>query len=99
MTIYEHKTSITAAAGTVSTVTLPILGGLCRLIYIKANTSTTVFRANLQDEDGDNICDWGFSTGMLRENAIAIPVSGRNTLQITNASLNDIFKVKIKVEE
>lgn len=99
MTIYEHKTSLTTAAGTVSTITLNIRGGLCRFIYVKANTSSTVFRANLQDEDGDNIMDWGFSTGMLRETGFALPLSGKNTLQITNASPDDTFKVKVKVEE
>lgn len=69
------------------------------MIYVKANTASTVFRANLQDEDGDNILDYGFSTGMLRDTDIAVPLSGKNTFQITNASPNDIFKVKIKVEE
>lgn len=69
------------------------------MLYVKANTSSTVFRVNLQDEDGDNILDYGFHTGMLRDTDIAVPLSGKNTLQITNASPNDIFKVKIKVEE
>ena len=105
MTIYEHKTSMTTSGSTVSTMTLPIRGGLCRFVYIKANTATTVFRANLQDEDGDNILDWGFSTGMLNETGIAVPVSGRHTLQITNVSAgggaagNDTFKIKIRVQE
>lgn len=99
MTIYEHKTSLTTASGTVSTITLNIRGGLLRQLYVKANTSTTVFRANIQDEDLDNIMDWGFSTGMLNETDIALPVSGRLTFQITNASPDDIFKVKVKVQE
>lgn len=99
MTIYEHKTSMTTAAGTVSTVTLNILGGLCRFVYIKAGTASTVFRANLQDEDGDNILDWGFCTGMLNETGIAVPLSGKNKLSITNASPDDTFKIKIKVQE
>ena len=99
MNIYEHKTSMLTASGSVSTTTLPIRGGLCRFVYVKANTSTTVFRANLQDEDGDSIVDWGFNTGMLNESGFAIPVSGRHTFQITNASPDDTFKIKIRVEE
>ena len=99
MRIYEHKTSLTTASGSVSSATLRIMGGLCRYIYVKANTDTTVFRVNLQDEDGDNLIDYGFHRGTLRDSDIAIPLSGTNTLQITNASPNDIFKIKIKVQE
>ena len=99
MTIYEHKTSLTTASGSVSSLTLRIPGGILRQIYVKANTPTTVFRANLQDEDLDNIVDWGFSTGMLNEVGIDIPVSGRLTFQVTNASPDDTFKIKVKVQE
>lgn len=66
---------------------------------IEANTSTTVFRARLLDAASDNIIDWGFHTGSLRETAIALPVAGRHIIQITNAAPDDIFKIKIRVEE
>lgn len=99
MTIYEHKTSVATASGMVSTITLPIRGGLCRFVYVKANTSTTVFRVVVNDEDSDNILDYGFHTGMLRDTDIAVPMSGRHTLQITNAAPDDTFKVKIRIEE
>lgn len=66
---------------------------------MKANTATTVFRVNIQDEDGDSLIDYGFHTGTLRDSAIAIPLNGLNTIQITNASPNDIFKIKLKVQE
>ena len=99
MTVYEYKTSLTTSSGSVSGITLRIPGGLLRFVYVKANTSTTVFRANFQDEDGDNIIDWGFHTGMLNETGLAIPVTGSNTFQITNASPDDVFRVKIRVQE
>lgn len=99
MTIYEHKVTIQAASGSVSTTTLRILGGLCRQVYVKAGTSTTVFRMNITDEDGDNIVDYGFSTGMLNDCSIAIPMSGTHMINITNASPDDTFKVKLKLEE
>lgn len=99
MIIYEHKTSLLAQAGSASSFTLKIYGGLCRQIYVKANTSTTVFRVNITDEDGDNIIDYGFSTGMLNDLSLACPMSGRHQFNITNASPNDTFKIKLKVEE
>ena len=97
--IYEHKATVTAASGSTSTVSLNVIHGLCRNIYVRANTLTTVFRVNLTDEDGDNRIDYGFHTGMLNDAAIAFPMVNKYTLNITNASPNDTFKVKIGVEE
>ena len=97
--IYEHKATVVTASGSTSTITLKIIHGLCRNIYVKANTATTVFRVNLTDEDGDSRLDYGFSTGMLNDNQIAYPIVNSYTLNITNASPNDTFKVKIGIEE
>ena len=99
MTIYEVKTSITTASGSVTTTSLRIPGGICRYLMIRANTSTTVFRANLQDEDSVRLVDWGFHTGELVETGISIPLNGIHRLQITNASPDDIFAVRMRVEE
>ena len=99
MHIYEHKTTITASAGSTSTFTLKVIGGLMRQLYIKANTDTTVFRANIQDEDGINRLDWGFSKGILNEVGLAFPMVNKYTVNITNASPNDIFTVRLAVQE
>ena len=68
-------------------------------MYVQTATSSTIFRANLKDEDGDSIMDWGFQTGSLRDGGFAVPVLGRHTFQITNASQTDTFKIKLRVEE
>jgi len=99
MHIYEHKTSLLTQAGSTSTVTLNVIGGLCRQVFVKANTSTTVFRASLQDEDNISRVDWGFSTGMLNEIGMAFPIVNQYRLSITNASPNDTFVVRIAVQE
>lgn len=99
MTIYEHKTTLTASAGSTATTSLDIRGGLMRQILVTANTSSTVFRANLQDRDGIVRVDWGFNTGQLNELGLAIPVVNRYTLNITNASPNDTFTVRLAVQE
>jgi len=80
-------------------VTLSIIHGLLRNVYVKANTATTVFRANLQDEDSLNRLDYGFSTGMLNDMAIAFPIVNKYTFSITNASPNDTFSVRLGIEE
>lgn len=98
MTIYEHKTTLLISAGSISTVTLKVRGGLMRQLWIKSNTATTVFRAQILDEDSDNIMDYGFSTGMLND-ITAVPVVNTHTISITNVSPNDTLKLKFKVQE
>lgn len=80
-------------------MTLRVFGGLLRNVYVKANTSTTVFRVNLTDEDGDNRLDYGFSKGMLNDNSLAFPMVNTYRVNITNASPNDTFKIKLGVQE
>jgi len=99
MQIYQHKFTVTAAAGSTATTTLKIFGGLFRHLVILANTSTTVFRASLVDDNSLTIKNWGFSKGELNDDTISIPVSGAYVLNITNASSNDIFNGVLSVNE
>lgn len=98
--IYEFKTSLTVSAGSANTVTLSVIHGLLRNVYVKANTDTTVFRASLKDEDGLNRIDYGFSTGMINDMTIQYPIVNKYTFSITNANPNnDTFSVRLGIEE
>lgn len=97
--IYEFKTSLTVSGGSASTVTLNVIHGLLRNVFVQANTSTTVFRFNLKDEDNINRQDYGFATGMINDNLIQYPIVGKYTASITNASPNDTFVVRLGIEE
>lgn len=99
MTIYQHRATITAASGETSTTSLKVLGGLLRQVLITANTSSTMFRANLTDENSVVVENWGFSKGQLREDSLAFPVAGRYTLNVTNASPDDTFTVLLSIQE
>lgn len=99
MTIYEHKTQVTAASGSTSSDTLKVRGGILRYLLIRANTSSTLFRASLVDENSVTRINYGFSTGELVDDKIAIPVVGTYTINITNASPDDTFQVVFSVEE
>ena len=99
MTVYQHRATVTAASGATSTATLRVRGGILRQMFIVANTDTTVFRSNLVDEASLTVQNWGFHTGMLNDNAISMPAQGTYTLNITNASPDDTFKILIGVEE
>ena len=99
MTIYEHTTSLTTASGSVNSTTLRVMGGLCRQILVRANTSTTVFRFDMQDDNSVTRLNFGFHTGELNETDLAFPMVGKYTLRVTNASPDDTFRILVAVEE
>ena len=99
MNIYEHTTSLTTASGSISTVTLNIRGAILRYLLVRAGTSSTVFKTNLIDGDSITRLNYGFHTGELVDDKIAIPVVGNYTIQIQNASPDDTFRVILSCEE
>ena len=99
MTIYEHRTSLATTSGSTSTVSLNVRGGILRQLLIRSGTSTTVFRVNLVDASSLTRRNWGFHSNELDEE-MAMPVSGRVTINITNASpQTDTFSLYMGVEE
>ena len=99
MTVYEQRATVTAAAGQASSIGLNIVGGLIRQVLVRANTDATVFRANITDASGLRIVDYGYHTGEINDTKASLAVSGSLALNITNASSNDTFSIKISVEE
>ena len=99
MTVYEHRQTITAAAGAASAIGLNIPGGLIRQVLIRANTDSTVFRVNLTDASGLRRRDYGFHTGEINDTGIALAIAGSLAINITNASPNDTFQVMVSVQE
>lgn len=65
---------------------------------MQANTSSTVFRANLTDENSLKVMDYGLQTGEMND-ITSMPMAGKYTFNITNASPDDTFKVYFAVEE
>lgn len=99
MTIYEHRTSMTASAGNISTLTLRIPGGLLRYVLVRAQTDSTLFRFNLKDEDSKTRLNYGFHQGELIDDKITMPMAGQYTASITNASADDTFDIILSVQE
>ena len=103
MNIYRHETSQTTVSGSISSTTLRIRGGLLRQFLIRANTSTTVFRADLTEVGGIAVLNYGYHNGEINDTgdsgALPLPVLGDYTLNITNASPNDVFNIRLLVEE
>ena len=99
MTIYEHRATVTASATSAASIGLSIPGGLIRQVLIRANTDSTVFRANLTDGSGLRFHDYGFHTGEINEKNMALAVAGSLAINITNASPNDTFSIRLSVQE
>ena len=99
MTIYQHRASITASSGSTSSQTLNVRGGLCRQVLIRANTSTTVFQANITDANDLVVLNYPYAETEINDWDIALPMAGRYTINITNASPDDTFQVLIAVQE
>ena len=99
MTIYEANTTVVAVAGAAVTSTLYIPGGVATQLLIRANTATTLFRADLKDEGGIIRRHYDFHTGELNDMALNFAVVGSYAVEITNASLNDTFRVILAVRE
>ena len=100
MTVYEHRTSLTTVSGTVGTSTLYVPGGLLRQVLLRANTTSTLFRADLTDENGTIRRHYGFHRGELNDMEIQLAVAGSFRLNITNAGpADDTFTVVLSVQE
>ncbi len=103
MNIYRHETNVTIVAGAISTTTLDIRGGLLRQVILRAGTSSTVFRAAIQESGVVVVLNYGYHTGEIQDTgasgALPLPVMGRYTINITNASRNDSVDVRLLVQE
>jgi len=70
-----------------------------RYFLVRANTSTTTFRANIEDENGISRLSYGFHQGEILDNNVTFPVSGEYTVNVTNASVDDVFRIIFSVQE
>ena len=104
MNIYRIETNQTTVSGSVSSTSLRIGGGLVRQVLIRALTSnTTVFRADITESGGIAVLNYGFHNGEINDTgqtgALPLPVLGNYIINITNASPEDTFAIRILVEE
>ena len=98
MQVYKYVNTITVAAGAGSGNTHNIMGGICRKLFVEAETATTRFKVNLTDDTSSTIRSYDYRTGKLDDEKPLI-LQGVNTVNITNATANEDFTVKIWVEE
>lgn len=101
MTVYEHRATVTTASGTIATSTLFVPGGMGTQLLIRANTATTLFRADLRD--GNNLIrrHWGFHRGEINDttDSIRFAFMGSYAVEITNAAPDDTFQIVLTLQE
>lgn len=98
MRIHQHRATVVASSGSTSSTSLDIAGGVCRQVFIVANTSSTTFIATITDDKNLELMRYSLQTGQLND-ITAFPMSGKYTVNITNASPDDTFKIYFAVEE
>lgn len=99
MTIYEFNTTLTVQGGSNNGVTHNIVGARCQYLLIRANTATTIFRADLKDNNGVIRLRYDFHEGEIVDDKINFPMTGKYTVDITNSSPNDTFTVLLSMPE
>ena len=95
--VHKHIESITAVAGSGATNTPPIDGD-CKFLYIEPATLTTTYKVNITDDDNDTVKSWDWTKGVLKDR-IPMIMHGVYTVNITDATANEEFSIKMLVEE
>ena len=98
-TVYRYNPgSVTPTAGLWTGNTLKILGSLCQQLYVKAATSSTTFNLTIIDPDSFKIRKFTNITGTLND-LTPFPMFGINTVEISSASVDEVFTVLVCVLE
>ena len=98
--IYTHRALVTVAGGSIGTTTLNVHDGLVQQVLIRALTSgLTMFRANITDESSLVRRHYAFHEGEINDVGLSLPIAGQTTVNITNASATDTFRVAFAVQE
>ncbi len=97
--IYRHRATITAVGNSASSVTLNVYPGLCQQFIVRANTSTTTFRAQIIDDSDFRIMDYATHTGEINDIDRKFAIAGSATIQLTDTSSNDTFAIYLAVRE
>ena len=72
---------------------------MANYLLIRSNTASTVFRADLTDEDSIRRLNYDFHEGEIVDDKLNFPITGKYTINITNASPNDTFRIILAVKE
>ena len=99
MKVAEYRRTVNSASGAYNEETFSNVGGLLRYLLVRAATSGTSFQTTLTDHKNVVRKRYGFVTGELLDESMAIPVTGEYTIGIVNGSQDDTFTIVFGVQE
>ena len=89
---------VSVSSGVWSGNTQKINGGILLHVVAQAASGDTTFDFSIVDDNGITIKSWDNNTGELNEE-VYIPVSGILTLQISNSSADEDYKIYLGIDE
>jgi hypothetical protein len=89
--------TITPVSGTIAVNTITMRGTI-EQIWAKATTDTTTFDLKLTDRKSRDVRKFINEVGVLNDTE-HLPVDGKYTLTIENASVDEAFKIMLVVKE
>ena len=96
-----HKftpSATTASAGWSGNMPILSTGVICRQVYVKSATSSTVFDFTITDEDDIDVRTFTDITGVIND-LTQTPLKGTITLAITNATADEGFTILLCFQE
>ena len=90
--------TITTASGTISFNT-GILRGTLSQLWVKPTTDSTTYDVKLTDRKSRVVRIFSGYEGTLNELSIGLPVQGKYTFTIYNASADEAFEVMMVVDD
>jgi len=99
MRIHPVERTVETASGTASFNTVTLIGGVCRMVYIKAATDGTVFSASVTDAKNREVLNYAAERTPIIDITNHIPVRGVYTVEISGADADQEFDCLMMIEE
>ena len=98
MVLHEEELSGTASSGSLSLATVKFTDGMCRQILVKPATSSTTWDITITNAGSFTIYTRTGCSGNSAE-IVNLPLKGVHTIAFSNISVNELFKVKLVIQD
>lgn len=99
MDIHKVETTITTAGGNGSHNTLPIIGGLCRHIFIQPESSGTIYDFAITNDSSLEVRGYDNITDTLNDDSRILPMRGIYTVSVQSANQDSLFNILFMVQQ
>ena len=96
--IHKEQLTITASSGSGTVNTNQFIMGLMKQILVSPATASTIYDITVTSPEGLIISQTTSQTGDFADE-MDIPVRGMHTVQIDNATVDELFTINLVIEE